>query len=250
MRKHLVCGALLLLLVACGGAAAPTPAPAATPPPTFTPVPEPTATPPPTPTPTAEPTATPLPTPTPTPEPTLAPTVAAMAEPPGGDGDETSLLDAVFPEIAEKMKDIRPVYIAYFHSEDWQAPGKDTTVDEVFKLLKMDNIVTHEGHQQISPDTVVDHEPDIIIADSIESVVENPDLSGLHMIHDTAHIPHHIFVMREGYSFYVADPGFRDTVLAFAAFAYPDTFTFEEESADDHGEGHDHGDGQGQTHGH
>ena len=116
------------------------------------------------------------------------------------------------------------MYIAYFHSEDWQAPGKGTTVDEVFKLLKMENLATHEGIQQISPATIVDVEPDLIIADSIATVVENPALSGLHMVQDTAHIPHHIFVMREGYSFYVADPGFRRTVEAFAAFAYPDTF--------------------------
>jgi len=177
-------------------------------------------------------------------------TIAAMQESPSEEVDgDTSALDSVFPEISKKLKDIRPVYTAYFHSEDWRPPGKNTTVDEVFKLLKMDNIATHEGHQEISPAMVVDHEPDLIIADSIESIVENPDLAGLHMVHDTAHIPHHIFVLREGYSFYVADPGFRNMVEAFAAFAYPDTFTFEEETADRHGGGgHDHGDGH--SHGH
>ena len=81
------------------------------------------------------------------------------------------------------------MYTAYFHSEDWQAPGKNTTVDEVFKLLKMENIATHEGRQQVSPAMVVDHEPDLIIADSIEAVVKNPDLSGLHMVEDTAISP-------------------------------------------------------------
>ena len=70
------------------------------------------------------------------------------------------------------------------------------------------------------------------------------------MVQDTAHIPHHIFVLREGYSFNVAFPGFRDTVAAFAAFAYPDTFTFEEGMDDGHGEGgHEHGDGHGHSHG-
>ena len=236
MSKHLVCGALLLLLVACGGAAAPTTAPTATPPPTLTP--------------TAEPTATPLPTTTPTPEPTATPTVVVAPGQPPAEGEEydTSILVSVFPEIGEKMKDIRPVYTAYYHGEDWHAPGRDTTVDEVFKLLKMENIVAHEGYQQISPAMVVDLEPDLIIADSIEAVVKNPDLSGLHMIEDTAHIPHHIFVLREGYSFSVSDPGFRDTVAAFAAFAYPDTFPSPEESGHDQTEGHeegghDHGDG-------
>ena len=242
MSKYLVIGALLLLSVGCSATAAPTLAPTATPPPTPLPTPSATATPLPTPTSAPVPTATPTTTPTTIPTPT--PAIASPTEPPTvGEEQDTSLLDAVFPEINEKMKDIRPVYTAYFHSEDWQAPGRGTTVDEVFKLLKMENIVTHEGHRQISPAVVVEHEPDLIIADSMESVVNNPDLVGLHMVQDTAHIPHHIFVMREGYSFYVADPGFRDTVLAFAAFAYPDTFVFEEGPVDDHGEGdgHSHG---------
>ena len=245
MRKYLTIGALLLLLsVGCASAAAPAQEPAATA------------------TPEPVPTATLLPTPTLTPEPTVTPAIAAAPEP-AAEGDEydTGILVSVFPEIAEEMKEIRPVYTAYFHSEDWQAPGKNTTVDEVFKLLKMENIVTHEGHQQISPAMVADLEPDLIIADSIESVVGNPELSGLHMVTDTAHIPHHIFVLREGYSFYVADPGFRDTVQAFAAFAYPDTFVFAEVTEDDHGEGqeegekdeaadgHSHGPGEG-GHGH
>ena len=249
MSKYLAIGVVLLLSVACGSAAEPTRAPTATAPPTLTPAPVPTATLSPTPTPV--PTATPLPIPTATPKPTVTPAIAAMQESPPEEAEgDTSILESVFPGISENLKDIRPVYTAYFHSEDWRAPGKNTTVDEVFKLLKMDNIVTHEGRQEISPAMVVDQEPDLIIADSIESIVENPNLAGLHMVHDTAHIPHHIFVLREGYSFNVADPGFRDTVEAFAAFAYPGTFTFEEETADGHGEGgHEHGDGHGHSHG-
>ena len=240
MGKYLAIGVLLLLSVACGSAAVQTPAP--------------TATPSPTPTPTPVPTATPLPVPTPTPVPTVTPPPEVVRESPTEEAEpNTSALDAVFPEISEKMKDIRPVYTAYFHSEDWQAPGENTTVNEVFKLLKMENIATHEGRQQISPALVIDHEPDLIIAESIESIVENPDLTGLHMVKDTAHIPHHIFVLREGYSFNVAAPGFRDTVQAFAAFAYPDTFTFKEESGDAQGAGHEeggHSHGDGQSHGH
>ena len=94
------------------------------------------------------------------PEPTATPTIAAVHEIPMEKAeDDTSQLDAVFPEIREKMKNIRPVYTAYFHSDDWQAPGKNTTVNEVFKLLKMENIATHEGQQEISPAMVVDQSP-------------------------------------------------------------------------------------------
>ena len=250
MSKFLAIAALLLLTVACGTSAPPTLAPTATPRPVPTPTAEPTVTPQPTPTPTAVPTATPLPTPTSTPLPTAIPTPtaipvveAAHGAPSEGDGHDPSLLAPEFPEISEKMKGIRPVYTAYFHSADWQAPGKYTTVGEVFALLRMDNIVIHEGHQQISPAMVVDHEPDLIIADSIEAVVENPDLSGLHMVSDTAHIPHHIFELGEDYSFDSEDPRFKATVQAFAAFAYPDTFTVKEEPGHDHGHSHDHSHG-------
>ena len=261
MSRYLVTGALLLLLLACGTAAAPTPPPTATSQAAPTLAPEPTATPLPTPTATPEPTATPTPTLTPTPTAVPA-TEAAHGESLEGNEPPSDEMAFVFPEISEKMKTVRPVYTVYFHSEDWQAPGKNTTVDQVFKLLKMDNIAAHDGYQKISPAMVVDHEPDLIIADSIGSVVENPELSGLHMVTDTAHIPHHIFVMWDGYSFEIDEPGFRDTVEAFAAFAYPDTFTIKEESSEDvsaqepaggveeagqkesdhdHGDGHSHG---------
>lgn len=225
-------GLWLILLVACASAAPPTSTPTPTPQPTLTPTPAPTATPQPAPTPA--PTATPQSTPTP------APIINAAVESPSEEAERTSAeLKALFPDIAEKMESIRPVYTVYYHRDDWQTPGKNTTVDQVFKLLKMENIATHEGYQEISPAQVVDHEPDLIIADSITGVVENPALSGLHMVADTAHIPHHIFVLKFGYSFDMDAPGFKKTVAAFATFAYPDTFRSNEESDSDHDEGHD-----------
>ena len=125
MSKHLAILMLLLLSVACASAAAPTPAPAPTLAPTPVPTPAPTATPPPTPTPAPKPTAITQPTPTSTSEPSATPTNAPVSHSPSEDvGRGTSALDAVFPEISEKMRDIRPVYTAYFHSEDWQPPGQ------------------------------------------------------------------------------------------------------------------------------
>ncbi|MDE2780690.1 MAG: hypothetical protein OXI91_13595 [Chloroflexota bacterium] len=153
------------------------------------------------------------------------------------------------------MREIRPVHTVYFHRDDWQTPGKATDINQVFGLLKMDNIAVHEGYDVISPATVVDHEPDLIIADSIESVVENPSLSGLHMVSDTAHIPHHIFELKEDHSFDRDDPRFQYTVEAFAAFAYPDTFPAPETSSDGHGAAAEEGEeeeeaGHGHSHSH
>ncbi len=228
MIKRLAIVAFLLLAVACGSAATAAPEPTATPRPA------------PTPTPTVEPTATakPSPTPTPTPEPTATPTPADTPVPPKEETDRIAgFVDPRLDAIRENMESVDPTWTVYVHSDDWQTPGENTLMNDVFKLLKLENIATHEGYQQISPETIILHEPDIIIADSIESVVENPDLSGLHMVQDPDHIPDHIFVLSEGYSFSLDDHHFMDTVEEFAVFVYPKVFAQEEKS--DQGHGHE-----------
>ena len=223
MSKHLLFMAVLLLAIACSGA------PPATQEPTATAVP----------TPTPEPTATPRPAPTP--EPTRVPT--ATPAPPAEETQRISVLvDPRLTAIMEKMEPVEPVWTVYFHSDDWRTPGRNTLVDDVFQLVKLENVATHEGYQEISPETIVSLEPDIIVADSIESIVENPDLSGLHMIKETDHIPHHIFVLSDGLSFSLNNPHFMEAVEELAVFSYPEAFPEEEAGGHDHeaGEGHSH----------
>ena len=211
MSKHLLFTAALLLAIACSGAA-----PA-----------------------TQEPTATP--TPAPTPEPTPVPT--ATPAPPAEETQRIAVLvDPRLTAIMEKMEPVEPVWTVYFHSDDWRTPGRNTLVDDVFQLVKLENIATHEGYQEISPEMIVSLEPDIIVADSIESIVENPDLSGLHMVKETDHIPHHIFVLSDGLSFSLNNPRFLKAVEELAVFSYPDAFPEEEAGGHDHeaGEGHSH----------
>ena len=213
MIKNLAIVAMILLAVACSSEATPTPEPTATARPT----------------PAVEPTATAAPTPTAPPTPTAAPVRQA---------EESERLAGVadprLDTIREKMESVEPVWTVYFHSDDWQTPGQNTLMNDVFDLLKMENIATHEGYQQIDPETVVDREPDIVIADSIESVVGNPDLSGLHMVQDPGHIPHHIFVLSKGYSFSIDDHHFMDAVEELAAFVYPEVFDQDKHSGDGH----------------
>ncbi len=233
MIKPLAIAVVLLLVVACGSAATPTPEPTAMAIPTPTSGPEPTATaePAPSPTPTMKPTAT---------KPTATSTPVATPAPPTEHAERLpSKFDSRLDAIREKMESVEPVWTVYFHSEDWQTPGKNTLMNDLFELLKLENIATHEGYQRISPEMITDREPDIIIADSIESVVENPDLSGLHMVQDAAHIPDHIFVLSEGYSFGMDNHHFMDAVEEFAAFVYPEVFAQEEKA--DGGHGHEKG---------
>ncbi len=225
MSKHLTFMAILLLAIACSGAP-----PAAPEPPATT-----------TPTPTLEPTATPRPAPTP--EPTPIPTATPVRP-----AEETQriavLVDPRLTAIKEKMEPVEPVWTVYFHSDDWRTPGRNTLVNDVFELVKLENIATHQGYQEISPEMIVSLEPDIIVADSIESVVENPDLSGLHMVKETDHIPHHIFVPSEGLSFSLNNPHFMEAVEELAVFSYPEAFP-DEEGAE---EGHAHESGKQHSH--
>ena len=137
------------------------------------------------------------------------------------------------------MAAVEPVWTVYFHNSDWQTPGRNTLMGQVFELLKMENIATHEGYQEISPETVVDAEPDIIIANSVESIVENPALSGLHMAQDPDHVAHHIFVLDGELSFDADDHHFMDAVENLAAFVYPDVFAQTENTEDGHDDDED-----------
>ena len=132
--------------------------------------------------------------------------------------------DAEVHAIEEKMEEIEPTWTVYSHGFDWWTPGRDTLVNDVFELLKLENVADFEGYQQINPEVIVANEPDIIMADSVESVTGNPVLSSLHMVEDPDHVEHHIFIMSEGNSFSVAGPRFIDAVKEFAAWVYPDVF--------------------------
>ena len=168
-----------------------------------------------------EPTATP--TLTPTPEPTPTPTATPL--PPRLEderiaGDLGAPLDAV----RTMMDPVEPVWTVYLYSEDWVTPGRNTLMNDIFELLKLENIATHDGYQEVSPESIVAVEPDIIITDSLLSIIGNPELSDLHLVQDASHIDHHIFVLREGYSFSPDSPHFMETVEELAAFVYPEVF--------------------------
>lgn len=132
--------------------------------------------------------------------------------------------DARVAAIQEKMEDVEPAWTVYSHGFDWWTPGRNTLVNDVFELLKLENVADFEGYQQINPEIIVANEPDIIMADSVESITENPVLSTLHMVEDPEHIEHHVFVMSEGNSFSVAGPRFIDAVEEFGAWVYPNAF--------------------------
>ena len=151
-----------------------------------------------------------------------------------GNADMASGPDARLDAIRTTMEPVEPVWTVYVHGEDWVTPGGNTLMNDLFELLKLENIATHDGYQELSPGVVVALEPDIIITDSVMSVIGDPELLGLHLVQDVSHIDHHIFVLSEGYSFSPDSDHFMDAIEELAAFVYPEVF------GEDDGHGHSH----------
>ncbi len=129
-----------------------------------------------------------------------------------------SEFDARVAAIEEKVETVETAWTVYEHGFDWWTPGRNTLVNDVFELLKLQNVADFEGYQQISPEVVVAANPDIIVGDP-DSVGSEPAFAGMHSAE-----PHHVFTLSEGNSFSVAGPRFMDAVEEFAAWVYPKLF--------------------------
>ena len=126
--------------------------------------------------------------------------------------------DARVAAIREKMASVEETRTIYSHGFEWWTPGSKTLVNDVFELLKLQNVADFEGYQQISPEAVVAANPDIIMGDPA-SVTGEAALSGLQAVADGR-----IFNLSPGNSFSVAGPRFMDAVEEMAVWVYPDLF--------------------------
>ncbi len=126
--------------------------------------------------------------------------------------------DARVAAVREKMESVEETQTIYSHGFQWWSPGEDTLVNDVFELLKLENVADFDGYQQISPEAVVVANPDIIMGDPA-SVADEAALSGLQAVADGR-----IFNLSSGNSFSVAGPRFMDAVEEMAAWVYPELF--------------------------
>ena len=126
--------------------------------------------------------------------------------------------DARVAAVRQRMEQVDSTQAIYSHGFQWWTPGQNTLVNDVFELLKLENIATFEGYQQISPEEVVAANPGIIMGDP-EAVTGEAALSELQAVKDGR-----IFNLSPGNSFSVAGPRFMDAVEEMAAWLYPDLF--------------------------
>ncbi len=98
-------------------------------------------------------------------------------------------------------------------------PGRGTLVQEVFDLLKLENIAYDiEGYAQISPEVIVDKDPDVIITGSVEAIVGESALSGVRAVRNGA-----IYVPPTD-ALSIAGPRFVEGIERLAQWLYPGLF--------------------------
>lgn len=99
-------------------------------------------------------------------------------------------------------------------------PGKGTLIQEVFELLRLENIAAEdvEGYAQISPEIIVERNPDIIISGYPEPLLEEPALANVRAIQDGA-----IYTPGTN-ALSVASPRFVEGIEELARWVYPGLF--------------------------
>ena len=98
-------------------------------------------------------------------------------------------------------------------------PGRGTLVQEVFDLLKLENIAFDiEGYAQISPEVIVDKDPDVIITGSVEGIEGEPALSNVRAVRNGA-----LYVPPTD-ALSIAGPRFVEGIEDLARWVYPGLF--------------------------
>ena len=98
-------------------------------------------------------------------------------------------------------------------------PGSGTLVQEVFDLLKLENIAVEiEGYAQLSPEVIVDKDPAVILSDSPESFSGDPAFENVRAVKDGA--VHSL--SRDALS--IAGPRFVEGIEEIFRLVYPDLF--------------------------
>ena len=98
-------------------------------------------------------------------------------------------------------------------------PGPDTLIGDVFALLKLQSIA-HDvtGYVQMSPEQIVERDPEVIIASYGDTISENPAFSAVSAVRDGR-----VFVP-ESNALAVAGPRFVDGIEEIARLVYPQLF--------------------------
>ncbi len=98
-------------------------------------------------------------------------------------------------------------------------PGPDTLVGEVFQLLKLRNIASDiSGYAQLSPEVIVERDPQIVFTTDVEAFLDNPAFAGVQAVRNGQVIEMNSTLLS------VAGPRFVDGIEELAKLVYPVLF--------------------------
>ena len=99
------------------------------------------------------------------------------------------------------------------------APGPDTLVGEVFELLKLRNIASDiSGYAQLSPEVIVERDPQIVLTTDAKAFLDNPAFAGVQAVRSGQVIELNPTLLS------VAGPRFVDGIEELAKLVYPALF--------------------------
>ncbi len=128
-----------------------------------------------------------------------------------------------FEHRVEKVRETMEPYasgMTIFQDEgDLWTPGHDTLIAEVFGLLKLRNIANDvSGYVQLSPEVIVDSNPQIIIASYGDTISDNPAFRDVLAVRNKR-----VFIPTSN-AMSIAGPRYIDGIEELAKWAYPGIF--------------------------
>ena len=146
-----------------------------------------------------------------------------------GNPASAEVVAADFEARIERIKEIMAPFAvgpSIFQDEsDLWTPGPDTLIGQVFQMLKLQNIAYDvSGYIQLSPEVIVERNPQFIIASFSDAISDNPAFKDVNAVKNGA-----VYVLTSD-ALSVAGPRYIDGIEDLAALVYPGLFKKSERS--------------------
>ena len=127
--------------------------------------------------------------------------------------------EAKLDHIKEVMEPIGAGPTVFQDVGSYWTPGSGTLIQEVFDLLRLENIAADiEGYAQISPEVIVEKDPHIIITSDPDTILAEPALADVWAVRNQA------FYTPGSDALSIPGPRFIDGVDELAQWVYPGIF--------------------------
>ena len=136
------------------------------------------------------------------------------------DAEEVALeFEAKLDHIEEVMEPVGAGPTVFQDVGSYWTPGSGTLIQEVFDLLRLENIAADiEGYAQISPEVIVEKDPHIIITSDPDTLLAEPALADVWAVRNQA------FYTPGSDALSIPGPRFIDGVDELARWVYPGLF--------------------------